>query len=381
MLKFVITTKEDLREAAKLENRRKYEEERKKRIFNGKQRLFGLDSAALEQQIAEKVKRQDVEAERERKYVEETERRDNILRAMEINQQREAKIQNSDLNYFRCRFQRKDLAREYDLNNPDRIKNSEPARISDDDPRLGISSAQIFVGEDLNVADRQRAQKNQQRAWLEQQMRERKQAEEDRKRADKILQESLNARDRRLMEMSVAERETQLKIKESIRRYNEMLAYEKKANKKLTKQQTQEDNLAEIYNMLGSDMLTENPDVAQSKVALNKKIAYMYKGMTPEEAEQFRAQQQRQLEQNKQRKDEEKIREAIWDQHALNTSRELILKERELKKIEKAQIEKQFEVNKNLAQEQKARKAFMNNVVYRNQATEEYWGQFNRTTR
>ncbi|XP_055905990.1 RIB43A-like with coiled-coils protein 2 [Eupeodes corollae] len=381
MLKFVITTKEDLQEAAKLEKRRQYEEERKKRIFNGKQRLIGLDHDALEKQIEEKSKLQSIEDERERKYLEQTQRRANILRAKEIEQQRESKAIKTDLNYYRCRFQRKELAREYDLNNPYRITNAEPVRIADDDPRLGISSAQIFLGEDLNEADRRQAQRNQQKAWLEQQMKERKQAEEDRIKAENIFQESMKARDQRLLEMSMAERENQYKIKESIRLYNEMLAHEKQANKRLIQQQTQEDNLAEIYNMLGSDMLTENPDVAQSKIALNKKIAYMYKGMTPQEAELFRAQQQEQLEQNKQRKYEEKLKEAIWDQHAINTSRALTLKQLEQQRIEKAQKEEQFRANKELAQEQRARREYMNKIVFKNQTSDEYWAQFNRTTR
>lgn len=37
-----IMTQADLNEAAKLEKRKQYEEERKKRIFNAKQRLYGV---------------------------------------------------------------------------------------------------------------------------------------------------------------------------------------------------------------------------------------------------------------------------------------------------------------------------------------------------
>lgn len=56
-------------------------------------------------------------------------------------------------------------------------------------------------------------------------------------------------------------------------------------------QRTSEDNTAEIYNTLTSDMLTENPDVSQSNMGPGKKIAYLYKGMTEEERNQIRKDQ------------------------------------------------------------------------------------------
>lgn len=62
------------------------------------------------------------------------------------------------------------------------------------------------------------------------------------------------------------------------------------------KQQTEQDNTAEIYNTLTSDMLTENPDVSQSNMGPGKKIAYLYKGMTEEEKLQIRKEQMLQIE-------------------------------------------------------------------------------------
>jgi len=41
-LKMALCTQDDLSEAIKLQKREQYEEERKKRIFNAKQRLFGV---------------------------------------------------------------------------------------------------------------------------------------------------------------------------------------------------------------------------------------------------------------------------------------------------------------------------------------------------
>lgn len=48
--------------------------------------------------------------------------------------------------------------------------------------------------------------------------------------------------------------------------------------------------------MLGSDMLTENPNCADSPLGAHKKIAYMYRGMNDEEKAKFRQDQTVQVE-------------------------------------------------------------------------------------
>lgn len=62
------------------------------------------------------------------------------------------------------------------------------------------------------------------------------------------------------------------------------------------KQQQLDDNTAEIYNTLTSDLMTENPDVSQSNMGPGKKIAYSYKGMTESEKMQIRKEQLQQAE-------------------------------------------------------------------------------------
>lgn len=48
--------------------------------------------------------------------------------------------------------------------------------------------------------------------------------------------------------------------------------------------------------MLGSDMLTENPNCADSPLGAHKKIAYMYRGMNEAERAKFRQDQTAQVE-------------------------------------------------------------------------------------
>lgn len=65
----------------------------------------------------------------------------------------------------------------------------------------------------------------------------------------------------------------------------------------MTKRQQQlDDNTAEMYNTLTSDLMTENPDVSQSNMGPGKKIAYSYKGMTESEKMQIRKEQLQQAE-------------------------------------------------------------------------------------
>lgn len=287
----------------------------------------------------------------------------------------------SDINYYRCRFQKKEQGREYDLNDPNFLKNSKPVRIADDDFALGISSAQIFEGEDLGRRERKQKQREQQRAWLDQQIMERKHAEDSRLQAEKALQESMQSRDNRLQDMASSERKIRDQVVDSIRRYNCEMAKQKKEEQLRKKREKNEDDLAEIYNMLTSDMLTENPDVAQSKTNPNKKIAFMYRGMSPEELEKFRKEQHQQvMDKNKQRT-EQQLMDKQWEQYSLKMGHELMAKNLEMTRIKQREFEKYLEFNDKLAKEQKSQKEYNDKVLYKNQVSKEFYEQFNKTTR
>lgn len=53
---------------------------------------------------------------------------------------------NRAMNEFRMMHQQPDSRREFDLYDPDYLKKDKPARVSDDDPRCGVSSLQKFEG-------------------------------------------------------------------------------------------------------------------------------------------------------------------------------------------------------------------------------------------
>ncbi|XP_034105771.1 RIB43A-like with coiled-coils protein 2 [Drosophila sulfurigaster albostrigata] len=379
-LKMALCTKDDLSEAIKLQKREQYEEERKKRIFNAKQRLFGLDLDTLERQIREKKKQASEQLECDKRYEEQEQLQKRLITAKEKELEKEKRIMDSDLNFYRCRYQRKDQRREFDLNDPNYLKKSTPVRISDADITLGISSAQIFYGEDLNKSDRQVRQREQQRAWLDQQVMERKQAEEARRQADNVYMESVWCRDKHLEEMAKSDHRMRHQIIHKIRQFNINLAKQKQENRQRQKQETYEDDMAEIYNMLSSDMLTENPDVAQSRTNPNKKIAFMYRGMTPDELRDFRKGQVQQLTDTLQRKTEAQLMDKQWEQYAINMDRSLMHKQIDMDRKYKQQLDDLVRDNAKLAIEQeKQRKDSLeqlSNAVY-----DDFYDQFNKTSR
>ena len=63
----------------------------------------------------------------------------------------------------------------------------------------------------------------------------------------------------------------------------------------IKKMQEQDDNMTEIANAIFSDMLTENPDQAISQFGPNRVVPDRWKGMSPEQLEQIRKEQMRQV--------------------------------------------------------------------------------------
>ena len=73
-------------------------------------------------------------------------RNDKITQLLEKRQQTDEFELNRAMNEFRMLHQQPESRREFDLYDPDYLKKDKPARVSDDDPRCGISSLQKFDG-------------------------------------------------------------------------------------------------------------------------------------------------------------------------------------------------------------------------------------------
>lgn len=153
-----------------------------------------MDLDTLEKQRAEKEERRKAELEAERRYgaaatcvfhtlspvyiprpfglaAEEQERIRIAIARYEESSKEEARRKAAAWNEsLKQQMAMKGLREAADLNDPDALRKSRPAREGDFDPKLGVSSAQVFDGEDLLAGERARLQAAQMRQWcLEQQ--------------------------------------------------------------------------------------------------------------------------------------------------------------------------------------------------------------------
>lgn len=283
----MLATERDLKEAAIIEKRRRAEGERSKRFFNAKQRIFGIDCEGLNQQVLEKEQILQSKKEEERKIHEEQLRNNEIAELKDREMQVQRKQSEIELIQYRQKFQNFNDRNEFDLNDPQYKKKHLPGRLDDVDSRLSISGGQLFIGEDLSNPNRLRDQKVLQRNWLDQQIAERKILETNRKKSDQLISASLSMHDLHSVDMNERRISDKRQLQREIRDYNENLAQQKRDCDKKHKQQEQEDNLAEIYNLLSSDFLRER-ELKGSSLGQNRQIPYTYKGMSSEDCDKLK---------------------------------------------------------------------------------------------
>lgn len=184
-----------------IENRRVFDQERMRRVFNPRLREAGVDVAALDLQTAERRAREAAE------LLDQIDAEERLLAANRFLTQREREFHRQRLAHeravaqFNCDNVRPEYAREWDLNDPAVLRKDRPIRqdvvVGADgadgathtgsgpleaalgttaggvlpDPTLGASSGQVFAGEDLVARERERLQREETRAALEEQIR------------------------------------------------------------------------------------------------------------------------------------------------------------------------------------------------------------------
>ncbi|CAO1423522.1 unnamed protein product [Diamesa serratosioi] len=376
----MLATERDLKEAAIIEKRRRAEGERSKRFFNAKQRIFGIDCEGLKQQILEKEQILQSKKEEERKIHEEQLRNNEIAEVKDREMQLQRKQSEIELIQYRQKFQNFSDRNEFDLNDPQFKKKHLPGRLDDVDSRLSISGGQLFIGEDLSNPNRLRDQKVLQRNWLDQQIAERKIFETNRKKSDQLISESLSMHDLHSVDMNERRITDKRQIQREIREYNENLAQQKRDGDKKHKQQEQEDNLAEIYNLLSSDFLKER-ELKGSNLGQNRQLPYSYKGMSSEDCDKLKNAKDLQLQEICQKRADEARQKAEWDDVTHQMTRQMTLKERAISRnIRKTNVSVREE-NELIAKQQISKEQHFNNVINTNNPTSDYFAQFNTTSR
>jgi len=371
----------DLRESAAIQRRKIKEQQRQSRIFNARVRTIGVDLQALEQQVDERKWMNNQERRRNDAFANDMVTNDRICVLLQNRQDQDIRALEKSINDFRSEHQRPEDRREFDIYDPDSKKKDKPARVSDDDPRCGISSLQKFLGEDLNEKARKKLQQEQNREWFTSQMMERSQEMANTKQADTLHELKSIEMDQRVMDLARAEQECRDAITMATKEYNLALARERKSKEDAEKQKELEDNLTEISNHVNGDMLTENPAVAESAFGSHRVIPDRWKGMSPSEVNHVLQTQRQQAEENNEKKEKEKQLEEEWNNQMLQNARAAVMMERQQERTRKELLRQQALENTRLASEQKAKMDEMDKKVYTNEPTAAYFMQFNTSSR
>ncbi|KAJ8047144.1 RIB43A-like with coiled-coils protein 2 [Holothuria leucospilota] len=371
----------DHKETAAIERRRNLELERQSRIFNAKVRTIGIDQQGIDEQVKTKKIQAQQERERDEAFASDMVRNDKIAELLQRRQEQDIRNLNKALVDFRSVHQQPDSRREWDLNDPDAKLKDKPARVSDDDPRCGISSIQKFDGEDLSEEARKKLMQEQMREWTKKQSEEKKLARARQEEADRLYDLHRREMDQRACELAKAEEDCRRAINEATRDYNKSLDDEQKERKRLAEEEELDNNFTEMANLINGDMLTENPDVASSAFGPHRVITDRWKGMSPEQIAEVRRIQELQRQEKKQLQSEEQQRNEEWDRQRLSDARVATLMDREQERMRKALEKEQVDSNLRLSADQKAQQEYLNKEVYTNPPTASYFQQFNTSSR
>ncbi|NWX32721.1 RIBC2 protein, partial [Notiomystis cincta] len=371
----------DLDEAAALERRRRQELLRRGRIFNARIRTIGIDKDALDAQVKERKIQEAAEKAQHEKFAHDMRKNDKLMCLLEERQKNEIKDMNRALNEFHRNFQKPETRREFDLNDPQALKKDRPARISDSDPRCTVSGMQKFMGEDLNYDQRMKFQKEQLREWSLQQQKDWKNALADQKLADDLYDKLRIELDRKIMEEQRREEESRRAVCTATKNFNRIQAAELDHKNELEKAQKIKDDMDEITCLLRGDFLTENPDQAIGPLGKHHVLVDRWKGMNPEQLMAIRQFQKEQAQEKLRVREQERRRDAEWDRQRLQAARAQLLWERHQQRQSRGQRQDLDALNAELSQEQKAKNVYLKEQEYSNIPTDEYYAQFNTTTR
>ncbi|XP_051482266.1 RIB43A-like with coiled-coils protein 2 [Apus apus] len=371
----------DRQEAAALELRRQRELQRQSRIFNARLRTIGIDKDALDSQVKDRKIQEAAEKARNEQLANEVKRNDKIVCMLEERQKADIRNINKAINEFQKNFQKPETRREFDLYDPQALKKDRPARVSDNDPRCTVSGLQKFVGEDLNYDQRMKFQKEQFREWSLQQQKDWRNALADKKYEDYLYDKNRIAIDQKTMELQQKEEENRRAVCAATKNFNQIQVAELAEKKKLEKYQKMKDDMEEISNLLKGDLLSENPEQAVSSFGRHRVITDRWKGMNQDQLMAIRSTQQQQVLEKQRLKQEEQRREAEWDRQRLQGARALLVLERHQQRQNRELRQALDSINTELSHEQKSKNIYLKEEEYSNVPTDQYYAQFNTTSR
>jgi len=349
----------DAKEAASIERRKNLENARKSRIFDSKSRTIGVDVSALDAQVQE-AREKKLEAKKiHEAYASMQIKNDMVGQLLQNHNARTEKVIEKDLVSYRTQNQPKNSTREWDLNDPNALKKQESMP-----KNVGMSGLQRFAGEDENYTNRSILQKEQNCEWSLARQAERKAALQQQKQRDNTFHENRLALDMKALELEEKEKKAKQAALDACTKFNLELAEEKRILRKNARKQEIIDNEVEINNQVNGALLTEDS-------------RFEHKGLSEEKLAELRNVQTLQVEQNRQKNAMEKEERETWYNQQTATATAGILLDREQARKRVALRKAMDMENARLAAEQK----LSQKQKYSNVPSDEYYDQFNKTTR
>ncbi|XP_004771176.2 RIB43A-like with coiled-coils protein 2 isoform X1 [Mustela putorius furo] len=370
----------DLEQSLALGRRRHDELCRQKRIFDARSRTIGGDTEAWDLQVRDQKIKEATEKARHETFAAEMRHNDKITCILEGRERRDKKSLCKAISEFQQHFQRPEMRREFDLSDPLALRKDLPARQSDNDIRNTVSGMQRFMGEDLKFRERKKFQEEQNREWSLQQQREWEDARAQHRSAEGLCLKTRLQFDETAKHLQNLESATRKAVCTAVKEFNKSQATESLERKIREKKQEQEDNLAEISNLLRGDLLSENPQQAASSFGPHRVVPDRWKGMTQEQLEQIRLVQKQQVQEKLRLQEEERQRDMDWDRRRVQMARAALLSERQQQR-QRRDLRRALDCsNLSLAKEQRVQKKYMEEVCT-NQPTKDYFTQFNTRSR
>lgn len=344
--------------------------QRAARLKDPKQLRMGIDRQALDEQVREKECLKRLEKERNDYWDRQALLMDRHAVALqqEVNMIRAAR--EKELEDYRATYQKRWMAREWDLNDPLAKAKELPARVSDDDPRNGPASVQKFEGEDLDFQNRRKAQQRQQRAWAKQQVEEKlakKWLEQERNRTFDERNEETNFRTYQIEQNIANQRKLRTR---NTADFNNALAEQQRQESIRNKEEETRLALEEIAFQMNSDFLNERETVVSE---LGEKVkSERYKGMTPEQIAKLREEQANQLLQLRRRRLMEVEDQKQWSQQENMQLRMAKALDRQRERDRRNDLEELKNTHLAQANAAKVRKWELDDL-YTNQVDEDYF--------
>lgn len=320
------------REELRLQARRERDEQRRQRFLNAKTRTLGVDTAALDRQVAEKRARKEAERAADMSYAEEQRQ---IRRVLEMNLLEERRQQQQDrLEVAQVVQVQRDptLTREWDLNNPNALKNEKAPRVGDFDPRCGPSSLQQFSGEDLNKGDRIRMQQMQLVDWTNQAMSIKQQKKQAEAQEEMMYAAQIKAVVNMTEEIEQKDNEQKQIENKEYALANQQLAELKRHNEDVFKQTEERKRIAELQYKSADPFLNEHRTTGISVLGNGRVRPDHWKGMTTRQLKEIfeiqKAQAAAKLEEKK-RREQEELEYAQYEKAVYNLTQQANLQEQE----------------------------------------------------